>query len=483
MQHFDIIIVGTGFSGICIAKNLLDNHFNDFAMLERSADVGGTWRDNNYPGAACDVPSHLYSFSFAQNPDWSRKYPSQGELFAYTKNVIRDYGLEKFIHLNHNVSRAEYDENQKRWIVTTSQGQMSCNHLVAGMGPLADAKMPDIPGLGDFKGHMFHSSQWDHDYPLAGKRVAVIGTGASAIQFVPEVVKAAGHVDVYQRTAPWLIARNNRKITALEKWLFRHVQFYQKLFRKYIYYQHELRVVGIVLNPILMTVYQKLAYRHLKKQVPDAQLRARLTPDYTIGCKRILISNDWYPALQQPNCELIDTGIAKISANGIIDKNGNERAVDLIILNTGFYATDNPVWQNFIGKNKQSLAARWSEGEEAYLGTTVSGFPNLFIMIGPNTVLGHSSMIYMIESQARHVMDCLKYLRNNHYRSIEVKDDVLAAYNVQIQSKLKNTIWTSGCHSWYQNSHGKITSLWPGFTFTFRKILANFQFNKFHYEK
>lgn len=476
----DTIIIGTGFSGLCVAKNLIDRGITDFILLERSDDIGGTWRDNDYPGAACDIPSHLYSYSFFQNPDWHYKFPRQPELFAYTKAMAKHFDLEKYVKLNHEVTFARFDEEHNLWHVSTPQGEFSCHKLVSCVGPLSDGKLPDIDGVDTFKGHAFHSSKWDHSYDLTGKKVAVIGTGASAIQFVPEIVKTVDELHVYQRTPPWIIPRGDRKITKLEKWLYKNVRWYQKLIRKIIYWEHEVRVVGIIINPALMKIFQKLAKRHLNKQVSDQALKDRITPDYTIGCKRILISNDWYPALQKPNCDLIDVGIQRITEDSLIDNNGVERKVDAIIYNTGFFATNNPAWENFVGKDNLTLAKRWEEGEEAYLSTTVSGFPNFFIMNGPNMTLGHSSMIYMIESQTRHVVNCLEAMKNKQLKRFEVKEDVLNAYNKDIQKKLEGTIWSTGCQSWYKNANGKITALWPSYTFSFRRLTAQFNLDDFH---
>lgn len=476
----DTLIVGTGFSGTCVAIKMKEAGMNDFIMIDRSSEVGGTWRDNSYPGAACDIPSHLYSFSFAQNPNWSRKYPSQPELFEYTKGVIERYGLMPHIRLNQTVKKAVYQEDTGYWRVSTNVAEYECHQYISCVGALSDAKMPDnIPGIESFKGHSFHSSKWDHDYDLTGKRVAVIGTGASAIQFVPEIADAVGSLDIYQRTPPWIIHRDDRPISKMEKWLFKHVKPYQSLFRNWIYWQHELRVFGIVINPAFMKIFQKTAKRHLENQVKDEALRKRITPDYTIGCKRILVSNDWYPAIQKSGVSLIDAGIEKVTEKGIVDKQGNEREVDLIIYNTGFYATGNPAWKTVIGCNGLSLAERWKEGEEAYLSTHVPEFPNMLMMNGPNFALGHSSMIYMIEAQATHVLNCLKVIKQQSLKSLAVKDSVNREFNDDLQEKLNDTIWSTGCQSWYKNANGKITALWPEFTFTYKNKTKRFNADDF----
>lgn len=471
----ETLIIGTGFSGICVAIKMKEKNMHDFIMLERANEVGGTWRDNDYPGCACDIPSHLYSFSFAQNPDWSRKFPSQQELFDYTKQVMHNYKLMEHVRLNQNVTRAEYIEQTGKWLVSTADKKYECGQLISCMGALSYPKLPDnIPGLNDFEGKSFHSAAWDHDYDLSGKKVAVIGTGASAIQFVPEIVDKVASLDIYQRTAPWIIPRDDRPISKLEKMLFKNFKPYQSLFRGYIYLMHELRVFGIVINPAFMKIYQKLAYRHLLKQVKDKKMRQKVTPDYTIGCKRILISNDWYPAICKPNVELIDNGIERITKTGITDKKGNNRRVDAIIYNTGFYTTGNPVWENIIGKDGLTLAKRWRDGEEAYLATHVPEFPNLLIMNGPNFTLGHSSIIYMIEAQTKHVIDCLEVIRAKSLKNFMVKEEVNQSYNEDLQRQLADTIWTTGCNSWYKNANGKVTVIWPGFTFNYKKVTEKF---------
>lgn len=465
--QFDVTIIGSGFAGLCMAIRLKEQGQDNFVILERAQDVGGTWRDNQYPGAACDVPSHLYSFSFAPNPAWSRKYPTQPELYAYLRRIAKDYDLLRHIRFDHTLEAADYDEQHACWTVRTSQSSITSRTLVMGNGGLAEPKLPDIAGVERFKGKTFHSSRWDHDYDLTGKRVAVIGTGASAIQLVPEVAKVAGQLDVYQRTPNWLIPRPDRAYTGLEKTLFKALPATRRLHRNAIYWGHEARVMGMVLNPALMKVFQKVAELHIRRQVKDPVLREQVTPDYTIGCKRILISNDWYPALQQDNVSLITDGIREIREHSIVTADGTEREIDALIFCTGFYATENPIAHAVTGRDGQTLADAWVDGEEAYLGTTVHGFPNLFLMIGPNTGLGHSSMVFMIESQAELIQRLLNDMQQQGSEEIEVREAVQAGYNRRLQERLAGSIWATGCDSWYKHKNGKITALWPGFTFQF----------------
>ncbi|MGM0564819.1 MAG: flavin-containing monooxygenase [Pseudomonadota bacterium] len=473
--HYKTAIVGTGFAGQCMGIKLKERGDEDFILLERADSVGGTWRDNSYPGCACDVPSHLYSFSFAQNPDWSRKYPSQPELYEYLKKTARDYGLMPHVRFGANLENARYDEAAKRWVIETSAGEVTADRFVMANGALSEPAIPNFPGRDSFKGESFHSARWRHDLDLKGKRVAVIGTGASAIQFVPEIAPEVGDMDIYQRTPPWIIPRPDRQISGAEKWLLRHFKPYQWLFRQWIYWTHEARVMGIVLHPGFMKMFQKIAERHLKKQVPDEQLRKTLTPDYTIGCKRILISNDWYPALQRDNVSVLTDGVQKITEKGIVDSAGVEREYDVIIYNTGFYATGNPIADKVTGRDGKTLGQAWGNGEEAYLGTTVHGFPNLFLIVGPNTGLGHSSMVLMIEAQVKHIMKCYDLMEKEKIDEIEVKEAVQSGYNRRLQERLSGSVWATGCSSWYQNADGKITTLWPGFTFTFMRRTNEFR--------
>lgn len=462
----DVIVVGTGFAGLCMGIALKQMNTKRFLLLERAGEVGGTWRDNEYPGAACDVPSHLYSLSFFPKADWSRKYPTQPELYEYLKGIATAHELYPHIRFNETLISVTYLEGQKLWQVATTQGKYLTHSLIMGTGGLAEPKLPDIPGVDSFQGKTFHSARWDHAYDLTGKRVAVIGSGASAIQIVPELVKQAGQVTVFQRTPNWIIPRLDRPYTALEKTLFKYVPGARRLHRSSIYWGHEARVMGMVIHPALMQAFQKVAEFHIKRQVKDKRLREGVTPDYLIGCRRILISNDWYPALQADNCTLNTDGIRAITPTGIITAAGEAVDVDVIVYATGFYATENPIAQCVTGP-QQTLAEAWQEGEEAYLGTTIAGFPNLYMIIGPNTGLGHTSMIFMIEQQVKLIKKLLTHKAQHNAATLAVKPSVQQAFNHKLQSRLQNSVWATGCDSWYKHRNGKITALWPGFTFEF----------------
>ncbi len=474
----DVAIIGSGFAGLAMAIKLKQAGMQDFVVLEKAGEVGGTWRDNHYPGCACDVQSHLYSFSFAQNPNWSRMFSPQPEIWNYLKDVTDRYGIRSHIRFNNELTAAHWDESAGVWNIQTKEGhRYSARLLISGMGGLSRPAYPQgIKGLETFKGKTFHSQDWDHQYDLAGKRIAVIGTGASAIQFVPQIQKAAGRVDLYQRTPPWIMPKPDREVSATEQKLFKRLPITQNLFRSGIYWMMEARVLGFVIHPKLMTFVEKVARGHIKKQIKDPELRRKVTPDYTIGCKRVLISNDYYPALASANVEVISDGIQEVKAGSVIDSRGIERKVDAIIFGTGFHAADPIPPRAIFGKHGVDLYEAWKDGPEAYKGCTVAGFPNLFLIVGPNTGLGHSSMVYMIESQVAYVIDALKTMKKADKPVFEVKAEKQAAFNAKLQSKSVGTIWsTGGCKSWYLHpASGKNVTLWPGFTWQFRQLTKKF---------
>jgi cation diffusion facilitator CzcD-associated flavoprotein CzcO len=481
-----IAIVGTGFSGLGMAIRLQQEGIHDFVLLEKAADLGGTWRDNRYPGCACDVQSHLYSFSFEPNPEWSRMFSPQPEIWDYLRRCADKHGLAPHIRYNSELVQARWDEAAALWRLHCADGSsLSARVLISGMGGLSRPAMPEgIPGLERFQGHSFHSQQWDESYDLAGKRVAVIGTGASAIQFVPQIRKTAARVDLYQRTPPWILPRPDRRIGDFEHRLFRALPWTQRLFRGAIYLLMESRAYGFVVDPRVMKLAEKMARAHLRRQVADPELRARLTPDYVMGCKRVLISNDYYPALAQPNVELITAGIAQVREHSIVTADGKEREVDAIIFGTGFRATDPVSPGTLFGRGGRDIVDAWKDGPEAYKGTTVAGFPNLFLLTGPNTGLGHNSMVYMIESQFAYVLDALATMRRQGAISVEVQPQAQQRFNGALQQRLQRAVWNrGGCRSWYLHPNGKNVTLWPGFTWQFRRALRRFDAEAYVLEK
>src|SRR5690554_1158712 len=483
VQHHKIAIIGTGFAGLGMAIQLKKSGERDFILFEREAGVGGTWRVNHYPGCACDVQSHLYSFSFEPNPKWSRMYAPQAEIKAYLEACADKYHLMPYIRLNTPIMSARWDDAANLWRLEDTQGnQYTANVLISGMGGLSTPAFPKINGLESFKGKVFHSQQWDHDYDLTGKRVAVIGTGASAIQFVPQIQPKVARLDLYQRTPPWILPKPDRPITAAEQTLFKLVPAAQQAMRAAIYTTLEARVAGFTINPQLMVIAKRWALNHIRTQIQEPELRRKVTPDYTIGCKRILLSNDYYPALDQPNVDVITTGIQEVRAHSVVTADGQERQVDAIILGTGFAATDPAPPTLVFGRNGVDLAELWKSGPEAYKCTTVAGFPNLFFIVGPNTGLGHSSMVYMIESQITYILDALQQMEKRRVQVIEVKSEVQADFNRKIHRQLNGSVWnTGGCMSWYRHPvSGKNTSLWPSYTWRFRQITKNFDAPAYH---
>jgi cation diffusion facilitator CzcD-associated flavoprotein CzcO len=479
MEHVDIAVVGTGFSGLGMAVKLREAGFSDFVLLERADELGGTWRDNHYPGCCCDVPSHVYSFSFALNPKWTRGFAPQSEIREYLNDVADDYGIRPFIRFGHEVTAAHWDEQAKRWTVETDGGTLTARVLVSGAGALSDPLIPDIPGRDSFQGAQFHSADWDHDHDLRGERVACIGTGASAIQFVPAIQPDVAQLHLFQRTPPWIMPRWDHEITGLEHKLLR-IPFAPKLVRGVLYWGLETRVVGFR-RPRIMKWAAGFAKWHLKRQVPDPELRRKLMPDYTMGCKRILISDDYYPALSQPNVEVVTGGVKEIRERSVVLEDGSEREVDTIIWGTGFRVIDQPIASRIRGRDGTTLGDHWRrEGMSAYKGTAVAGFPNLFFLLGPNTGLGHNSMVFMIESQIAYVVECLKTLRARQAGAAEVKPAVQEAYNRELQERLEGTVWTaSHCKSWYLDDSGRNTTLWPSFSYAFRRETRTFDADEY----
>jgi cation diffusion facilitator CzcD-associated flavoprotein CzcO len=475
-RSVDHLIIGAGFAGLCAAIKLQEDGERNFVVLERGSDVGGTWRDNTYPGAACDVPSQLYSFSFARNPDWSSSYSPQAEIQAYLTKVARKSGtLDRFV-FDTSVEDARWDAAAHRWTVRTSGGTWSARTVIVGAGGLSEPKVPEIEGIDTFQGELFHSAKWDHSVDLAGKRVAVIGTGASAIQIVPELQKVVASLDVYQRTAPWVIPRNDRTYGDLEKKAIRYVPGLQRLYRTGVYLAKEATVPAFTLWPGIAAPAQKQALINIKKGIKDPELREQVTPSFAFGCKRVLISNAYYPALAADNVDLVTDPIAKVTGSSIVTADGTEREIDVLVVATGFYTTELPITEHVTGSHGRTLAEQWREsGMAAYKGTTVPNFPNLFFIVGPNTGLGHSSMVLMIESQVAYIRDALKTMRTKGYDVVEVDQATTDRYNRDLQHRMKRTVWSvGGCDSWYLDAHGKNTTLWPRSTWDFRRRLASF---------
>ncbi|TCP46795.1 cation diffusion facilitator CzcD-associated flavoprotein CzcO [Tamaricihabitans halophyticus] len=465
-----VVIVGTGFSGLGMAIALKKDGQHDFVILEKATDIGGTWRDNTYPGCACDVQSHMYSFSFEQNPEWSRSFSPQQEIWDYMRRVVDKYDLRRHIRFGVEMTGARWDESAGQWQVeTTSGAEFIGQFLVSGVGALHIPKTPELPGLSEFSGPVFHSANWDHDVDLRGKRVAVIGTGASSIQFVPQIAPDVRELHLFQRTPSWIMPKPDHEIPERMKRMFRSVPGAQRVYRNLLYWFLESRAIGFNGHPKLQKLGEQVAKRHLAKQVPDRAMRRALTPDYTMGCKRVLISNDFYPALNRDNVELVTTGIREVRPNGVVSADGTEREVDAIILGTGFHVTDAFDYLDITGLDGRKLTKQWQqEGMQTHLGINVAGFPNLFFLLGPNTGLGHNSVVFMIEAQIRYVAQALRLVERHRAQALDVRERVQAGFNEEIQHKLIKGVWSQGgCTSWYLDAMGVNRTVWPGFTWRY----------------
>jgi cation diffusion facilitator CzcD-associated flavoprotein CzcO len=474
-DHVDVAIVGSGFAGLGMAIKLKEAGRTDFVVLERADEVGGTWQANTYPGCQCDVPSNLYSFSFAPNPAWSQTFALQPEIWAYLRKVADDYGIRPYVRLDTTVEGAAWDEQAQHWRVETSRGSLTARILVAGMGGLSEPAIPQLPGAETFAGPAFHTARWDHDAELAGKRVAIVGTGASAVQVIPRLQPTVGKLTVFQRTPPWVMPHPGRPVRPREQRLFRLLPPLQRAVRGAVYWGRETFVLPFKFHR-LSRVPERMARAHMEKQVADPALRDKLTPQYEIGCKRILMSNEYFPALQQPNVELVTDAVTELRPHAVVTGDGVEHPVDAIVWGTGFRMNDMPFVQWIQGRGGRRLGDAWgAEGMSALRGTTVADFPNLFMLMGPNTGLGHNSVVFIIESQLAYVMDALAAMDARGAAVLDTRPQAQAAYNETVQERTRGTVWTSGgCASWYLDEHGRNTTLWPGTSWSFRRATRRF---------
>jgi cation diffusion facilitator CzcD-associated flavoprotein CzcO len=462
--HFRVAVVGAGFSGLCMSIRLLQEGIRDFVVLERADEVGGTWRDNTYPGCQCDIPSALYSFSFAPNPNWSRFYPLQEEIREYLRDCAARFGVLPYIRFGHEVTGAEWDEAAKRWRIESTRGTVTADVVVGGMGGLSAPSAPDIPGLEQFGGTVFHSANWDWDHDLTGERVGVIGTGASAVQFVPMIQPKVGQLALFQRTPAWVMPDPDRPVRPLERELWRRLPITQRLLRGVIYGFFEATVLTTIVNTRLARLMERVARRHLEEQVPDPELRAKLTPAYTLGCKRITLSDTYFPALTQPNAEVITEPIERITPDGVRTVDGVEHELDTIILGTGFKVHDNPAFSRVRGRDGRTLREAWEGSPRAYLGTTISGFPNLFLLVGPNSAGGFNSIIFTTEAHVNYAIAALKSMSKRGAHVAEVRREVYDRWTRQTDRRLAHSVWNEGgCQSWYLDANGRNGVWWPGF--------------------
>ncbi|MEW2501234.1 NAD(P)/FAD-dependent oxidoreductase [Amycolatopsis sp. NPDC047767] len=455
-----VLIVGTGFGGVGTAIELKRAGFHDFTILERASEPGGVWRENTYPGAACDIPSPLYSFSYAPNPHWPKRFSMQPDIHAYLKRVVADYDLGPHIRYGQEVTAATFDEG--RWRVETAGGEtFEADVFVPAVGQLSRPVLPDIAGRDSFEGVAFHSAQWNHEADLDGKRVAVIGTGASAIQFVPELQKRAGKLTIFQRTAPYIMAKNDTRYARWQKRLFERLPATQLLGRLRIFLLAEYATYAMTRHPVLAKAFELRTAQLRHKYIKDRALRRKLTPKYPLGCKRILFTNDYLPALAQPNVEVETGRIREITPRGVRTEDGVEHEADVIVYGTGFNATDFLGSMKVLGLDGRSLDDAWRGGARAYLGMTVPGFPNLFCVYGPNTNLGAGSIIYMIERQARYIRQAVEQLARPGVSYVDVRPEVEERYDREVQQRLGHSVW-SACTSWYRQADGRVSTNWPG---------------------
>ncbi len=474
-----VAIIGAGFGGLSMAKRLEDRGI-EYVIFERSDELGGTWRDNTYPGCKCDVQSALYSFSFDLNPNWSHTFPEQQEIFAYMKAAAVKIGALDRIRFGDPLRSASWDSTSGMWDLVTESGRYSAGSLVLAVGPLSEPRLPEVQGSNRFDGTIFHSARWDHEVDLVGRKVAVVGSGASAIQFVPRIQPLVSELYLLQRTPPWILPHLDRPLKAWERTALKYFPPLRSIMRLYYYLQRELLVLAFIKDPARMSAAKKMALSHLTSQVSDPELVRQLTPEYEPGCKRLLLSNDYYPSIQQSNVQLIPHALTGFTDRGVVyqDDKGSELEIDVdtVIFATGFKVTDHPVFSTIVGRTGKSLSQYWAKtGMVAYCGTTVPEFPNLFILAGPNTGIGHTSLVTMIEGQVRYVAGALDLMLENGGVPLEVRQDVFEAYNAEVQQKMKSTVWTTGgCGSWYLDSEGRNTTLWPDFTFRFLKRTRRF---------
>lgn len=479
--HYKVAIIGAGFGGIAMAIRLQQQGIQDFIILEKGADFGGTWLYNQYPGAACDVQSHMYSLSYAPKTDWSKRYADAPEIFAYLQSLVKKFHLHSYTRLNTEVKAAYYDQAKCQWTLQIKdQPELIAQHVIFASGPLHVPQIPNIKGIEKFQGKVFHSSEWDHHYDLQGKRVASIGTGGSAIQYIPEIAPSCEKLYVFQRSAAWVIPRDERKYLSIEKKLFATFDSLRKLHRARLYWSNESRVVPIM-KPQIMKWIQKLAARFIQFQVKNPTVAQHLTPNYMMGCKRILISNKYFPTFNRKNVELVTSGIQTLTTDSIITEDGIERPIDCLIYGTGFVTDPRIYLKSFecIGLNHQRLNDAWQNGAESYLGICTKNFPNLFQLLGPNTVLAHNSVVFMIESQVEYILKMIQWVDHTQSDAIVVQETVHDDYNQDVQEMLKGKVWQSGCVSWYQQEGGKNFALWP--TYTWKYWLKTKTFNPADY--
>jgi cation diffusion facilitator CzcD-associated flavoprotein CzcO len=476
-----VAILGAGVSGLCMGIQLKQAGISSFTILEKDDRIGGTWNENQYPGAACDVPSHFYCYSFEPNPDWTRKFSPQAEIQQYLQRTAEKYGIVPHIRFGTEVTGASFDERAGQWRIRTRHGEeLVADVLVSGTGQLNRPFVPDLPGLQDFEGAKFHSARWDTRHDFTGKNVVCVGNGASAIQFIPKVAAAAKKLTILQRSANWVVPRGDYAYSERAKRFFRAFPALARVYRWFFYWQLEKNFLAFAREGFYARMFQKGARMYLEASIPDPELRKKLTPDYRVGCKRILIDDDFYPALARPNVEVVTSPIQRIVRDGVITADGVHHAADTLLLATGFQATSFLAPMQIEGLGGKKLEEVWRDGAEAHLGLTIAGFPNLFLMYGPNTNLGHNSIIFMIECQVNYALRCIQELVRRNLAYLDVKPEAMRTYNEEVQAELAKSAWAAGCKSWYKTASGKVTNNWSNFTVAYWWRTRRPDFSKFN---
>ncbi|MFK7861071.1 MAG: flavin-containing monooxygenase [Granulosicoccus sp.] len=480
ISHLSAAVIGAGFSGIGVGKTLRENGVDNFLIFDRGDTVGGTWRDNTYPGCSSDIPAVLYCYASKPNPDWKNTYATQPEVLEYLQRCSVEFGIEPMLRLQHELESANWDDVQKYWQIQTSKGSYTANTLFVCTGYLSEPNTPVFSGIDDFSGESFHTADWNHDLSLKGKRVAVIGNGASAIQLVPAIQADVAQLDLYQRTAPWVTPKPEKEIKGFTAWAIQNIPGYQRLLRESVKWQFETLAFALR-RPFMMKQIQKFWGHDLKKYIDNPELRQRLQPDFVMGCKRILFSDTYYPALNHENVDVISEGIRRITATGIESGDGTHRPVDVIVFGTGFRANKLPIANRVYGRDGLRLSDAWKDGQVAHLGSAVSGYPNMFIVLGPGTTLSHTSMTLMIEAQLHYIGDYLRKIREQSISSVDVKHDKMHAYRKKLDNDVGGTVWSraGGCDSWYRDEHDRNTTVWPNYAIKFQWLNRRFNTENF----
>jgi cation diffusion facilitator CzcD-associated flavoprotein CzcO len=481
-SHHRVIVIGAGIAGVGLGVRLLQAGIEDFVVLERNESVGGTWFEHTYPGCGCDIPTHLYSYSFARNPNWTRLFPRQDEILDYVRGIADDHGVTPHIRFSTEMQRSEWDEAAGVWRVRTDREELTCDLLVSAIGATAEPDEPEITGFESFGGHRFHSARWDHDHDLSGERVAVIGTGPAAAQFVPQIQPKVSHLSVFQRTPPWVIPHFDRPVPRIERELYKRLPFAQDLQRNAFFGLYEATGIGLRGRTDLIRPIEALGRAHLRRQVGDRRLREKLTPHYRFGCKRPILSNTYYPALSRDNVDVVTDPIAKVTTDAIVTADGTAHEVDTIITAIGYRYNRSLLAHRIAGADGRTLGEAWNHSPRAYLGSAVPGFPNMFILLGPNSI-GINSVIFSLEAQIQYVMSALDTMESHDLKRIEVRKEAFDDFVDEVDGRSEGSVWTAGgCKAYYVDDNGRNFGIYPGFVTQFRRRTRRFELEPYTLE-